>query len=74
MRTRIAAFLIAGLALVGALSTAAVASAKHGDDDHGGNGSQSHSHDADDHDGHSSGTGPEDSAGHDVGGYYGTTP
>jgi hypothetical protein len=74
MRTRIAAILIAGLAVAGALSTAGVASAKHGADDSGSNGS--HSHGADDpsgHTSHSSG-GPEDSAGHDTGGYYGTGP
>ena len=33
MRTRIAALLIAGLAVAGALGTAGVASAKHGADD-----------------------------------------
>lgn len=50
MRSRIAAVLIAGLAVAGALSTAGVASAKHGADDPVGH--VRHSQGADDPAGH----------------------
>jgi hypothetical protein len=50
MRTRIAALLIVGLAVAGALSTAGVASAKHGADDPAGH--VRHSQGADDRPGH----------------------